>query len=235
MKRLVKKLLGPIYFRAHGRDIGTKLEVKFWEEWFRAQGMEWKDAFKKRLDPAQEVEGYHRDVLDRRYKDGMKILDVGSGPVSAIHSCYKGKQLHITACDPLADYYDKIMTDNDVPIRRRVLQVKGEEVGKFFHEKFDWINCQNALDHAEDPGRVIDGMIDLLTDEGIITLAHAEDEGVAEAYRGFHKWNIRQGGEDGFIIWNPGRKLSFASGYRNMTIKTTRRRNALIYTEIWKG
>ena len=222
IRKAAKAILSPIFYFAHTRDVGTIMEYEFWDGWIKNEGVAGDDDFRKRLDDAAEVEGYHRQILDKVYQEDMKILDVGAGPVTAIYSCYNNSKLQIRACDPLGDGYKEILRKyNRVP--RVVTETcVCEDLSSEIAEKFDWINCQNALDHASDPCKVLDEMISLLLPKGTISLFHAINEGVNEGFRGFHKWNIAPivDSENSFSISSLTTNKSYISEYRGCKIIT---------------
>lgn len=225
MKQLMKSALGPFFFRFHNRSIGKKMEIGFWSKWFKKNGWHWKDSFQRRLSVDSEVIGHHREILERYFRPGMTILDVGAGPITGIYACFKGERLNIRACDPLGDDYRDIMKREGIVPRVVTETVHGEKIASYYKEKFDWVNCENALDHAEMPAVIIDQMIDLVNDSGVISLYHEINEGLREGYRGFHKWNIApvENSADAFTISNPHARYEFMSGYRGLAVNVESR------------
>jgi SAM-dependent methyltransferase len=66
---------------------------------------------------------------------------------------------------------------------------------------FDFIWCNNALDHSFDPVYAISEMIHVAKIGGTVVLSHNENEAVNENYDGFHQWNFTERNNE-FIIWN---------------------------------
>jgi|GEM_PF-5332332 len=220
-KALIKRLLAPLFFRLHSRAHGKNMEVRFWRTWANKRGWHWQQQFQQRLDPNAEVTGHHRSILEAIHSPELRILDVGAGPISGIHPCFQGQALHIRACDPLGDDYRRILAENAITPRVVTETVPGENLSQHFRdERFDWINCDNALDHSESPHCVIDEMIAIAAPSATISLYHEIDEGLNEGYRGFHKWNIRPvaGRSDAFTIFNPQESHAYSGAYRGFAV-----------------
>jgi len=211
-----------LFFRLHSRAHGKTLEVRFWRTWAPKRGWHWQQQFQQRLDPNAEVTGHHRTILEAIHSPELRILDVGAGPISGIHPRFQGQPLHIRACDPLGDDYRRILDENSITPRVVKETVPGENLSQHFRdERFDWINCDNALDHSESPHRVIDEMIAIAAPSATISLYHEIDEGLNEGYRGFHKWNIRPvaGRSDAFTIFNPHESHAYTTTYRGFAVR----------------
>ncbi|MEH6627084.1 MAG: class I SAM-dependent methyltransferase [Motiliproteus sp.] len=218
LKDFLKRLLGPAFYRLHDRAYGKKLELKFWSKWVESQGLAWKGDYAKRLDPNTKVAGHHKEILDKYFCPDMKILDVGSGPITGVGYCYDGNVLNITACDPNAvEYNDMLQEKNIVPPVVTVF-AHGESLSDEIEGEFEWINCNNALDHAGRPDKVLIEMRKLLKTGGVVSLYHEINEGVREGYRGYHKWNIKPSGVDGFCIWSPKENMEYRGDFMGLNI-----------------
>ena len=221
IKNMLKVILRPVFFHVHTRRRGQHLELKFWENLASGKDEKWKEEYARRLDPNLEASGHHRQILDHHYSSEMRILDVGSGPLTGIGNCYNGNRLSIYACDPNAEEYKLQLDKHDItpPIQTRCAH--GESLSTEIEGKYDWINCDNALDHAGDPDKVIKEMRKVLRPGGIISLLHKIDEGLKEGYRGYHKWNIRPHETDAFVIWNPRKRYKYVREHLGLQIAVT--------------
>lgn len=229
IKQIVKRILSPFFYLFHNRTVGAKMECRFWDKYLGNNGWRYQDEFKKRISTDAAVEGYHKEVLDKIWFPGITILDVGAGPITAILAQYKGHPLNIKACDPLGDHYQSMLKKYGITPRVVTESVAGEELSKHFRKKFHWINCQNALDHAEHPNLVIDEMINLLEEHGTLTLYHEINEGLNEGYRGFHKWNIApmENQANAFRIYSPNKSFIYSNIYKGCYIHTEVRKQWL--------
>lgn len=228
MKNTIKKILSPVFYCLHNRRLGARMEVDFWDKWLSTRGGTWHSDYLARLSSDSEVIGHHRDVLDIIYKDGLKILDVGSGPITGIYSNYNKNRLDITACDALGDAYKSLMNKHGIRPRVETIHVKGEELTRRFAERFDWINNDNSLDHSERPDLVVDQMLCLLKEDGILSLRHEINEGKEEGYRGFHKWNMAPLGDDSFHIYNWGNDFVFMKNHKGFKLECLVRERHLL-------
>lgn len=217
LKKLVKRILAPYFFRRHDRATGKRMEVTFWDGWIAQLAAN--DDLQRRLDPTSPItDEHHLEVLATRFRPDMTVLDVGSGPITGMGYTHRGVALDITACDPNADEYASVLAKHKLSPPVVTVFARGEELSTSFDRHFSWINCDNALDHMADPAAVLTQMVKLLEPGGAISLRHWIDEGRNEGYRGYHKWNISPLGRDGFRIWNPEHEHRFEGTYEGLDI-----------------
>jgi SAM-dependent methyltransferase len=129
-------------------------------------------------------------------------LDVGSGPVPFIGYKLEDVALQITAVDPLASIYNKLLARHQLRPPVAPIFAPAEELTSFFEfNSFDIAHCHNALDHSFDPLRGISEMLKVVRVGGFILLRHHRNEAEHEQYTGFHHHNFdcREGR---FVIWN---------------------------------
>lgn len=131
----------------------------------------------------------------------LRLLDVGAGPLTVVGKNLPGRQVQITAVDPLAPEYDKLLAHNQVvPLVRTTFAEVERLTDQFVENSFDFVYCQNALDHVYDPIKGIDEMLRVVKPGHTVVLFHRINEGENEKYWGLHQWNFcREGGQ--FIIW----------------------------------
>ena len=177
---------------------GVPSEVDFWTGWIRSKGNEYPQDFERRLCMNDAWAADNVPVPLPTWA----ILDVGSGPLTRLNKTVGGKPLNITAVDPLAPYYDRLLDSHGVVPPIRTKQGFAEDLTVLFGENtFDMVTCQNALDHSIDPLRAIDEMLAVAKVGGCVVLTHAFNEGQREGYCGLHQWNFDyQNGK--FVIWN---------------------------------
>ena len=172
-------------------------EVEFWDDWL-ANGHA-----VDRLDPDSVVSSpLFVAALEALPVEEVSILDVGAGPLTALEKTYPGKRLEITAIDPLADEYDRLLARHRIvpPVRTRAL--RGEDIASAFAPRSFHIACSaNALDHTYDPVRVIRNMLDVVVDDGVVLLVHHLNEGRSTGYLKLHQWNLEDRDGD-LYVWN---------------------------------
>jgi len=86
---------------------GIKSELRFWDEYFRTQGLQWPDEYSKRLNSNLQLQPTPASLLPIQQE--VHILDVGAGPLIYLGKTYDSRRISITAVDPLAIEYDKIL------------------------------------------------------------------------------------------------------------------------------
>jgi SAM-dependent methyltransferase len=117
---------------------------------------------------------------------------------------WTGRQVAITAVDPLADQYATLFERTGVTPLVKPIRGEAEQVSNLFPPRsFDLVYAQNCLDHGYDPLRSIQQMLELVKPTGGVLLEHAIDEREHMKYAGPHQWNFRA--EHGrFVISRPG-------------------------------
>ena len=175
-----------------GRSQALSDEVGFWRDWFATGGLEWPDDYARRTDFTAEVEDpVLRDVIGGLTRRRVEILDVGAGPITTVGYRLADKDIVITAVDPLADDYNRVLREAgiDPPIRAEC--VAGEDLfERFGPDSFDIAFSRNALDHAIDPVPIIENMLQVLRPGGCAVLRHVPNEAVTEDYHQLHQWNF---------------------------------------------
>jgi SAM-dependent methyltransferase len=173
------------------RSVALKGEVQFWRNWLSTTGMYWPEDFRARLDPERRLDGHLAPFIDRVDTEHVRILDVGSGPLTKLGKTHPAKRLEITATDLLAKEYDRLLAElRIVPPVRTVYADAEELVREFGPDAFDIVHGQNCIDHTADPQRAIEHMVAVARPGGFVVLYHAENEGQREGYNQLHQWNF---------------------------------------------
>ena len=187
---------------------GIEYEQNFWNNWFETKGLEWPGDFEERQ--------YDREVpiwLASHIPPGvdeLRILDVGSGPLSKIGNKHPDRLIRVQAVDPLAHFYNDLVRNHlSRPAPIPVIFSFAEDLScRFEAETFDMITCTNALDHAVAPMWSMLEMSLILKKGGRIFLSHRKNEAVFENYEGFHQWNFdRDEVSDNLIFWNKENRI----------------------------
>jgi SAM-dependent methyltransferase len=199
--------------------VGQKEPELFWSEGLPSEVHFWERALPGRvaaLDQVQAEGGSDpeapvrdpviRSLIGRIPEQTVSIIDVGSGPLTALGKTYPGKTLKITATDPLAADYAVIMREAGIDPPVAPIACRGEDLLDHFQPaSFDIAFAKNALDHAVDPVRVIKNMVRLVKDGRFVVLKHNRNEGERRYYGGLHQWNFDV--EEGdLVIWRPRRE-----------------------------
>eukprot|EP00403_Amphidinium_massartii_P007955 CAMPEP_0178372322 /NCGR_PEP_ID=MMETSP0689_2-20121128/1291_1 /TAXON_ID=160604 /ORGANISM="Amphidinium massartii, Strain CS-259" /LENGTH=623 /DNA_ID=CAMNT_0019992237 /DNA_START=174 /DNA_END=2045 /DNA_ORIENTATION=+ len=145
-----------------------------------------------------------------------RIANVGSGPFApGPLDCADGPsrdvlRIPVVAADGLARYYQRVFDEHSFQPLYWPHQCPVEELDTCFPAShFDVVHCRNALDHSFDPLLGMIKMLHVVRPGGWVLLRHARNEGVPGQFRnGLHQWAfdsyVRDGGDVGFLIWNPG-------------------------------
>ena len=182
------------------RSVALNEELAFWRWWFETGGAEWPQDFRERFNPDQPIQHYLATYIDRLETECVRILDVGSGPLTKLGKRHSSKQLVITATDLLADDYERLLTELEIEPLVRTIYADAERLGEQFEPgSYDVVHGANCVDHMADPLRAIEQMLTVSKPEGWVVLYHAENEGQREQYRQLHQWDFTcEGGS--FVI-----------------------------------
>ncbi len=181
---------------------GLSDETRFWADWLRTRGLEWPDDFAARMDPQLPLQTHIAEHLPD--SDGPALLlDVGAGPLTVLGKTLPDRELRITAVDPLAETYDRLLAEHAVTPLVRTEPVEAETLTRHLPaDHFDLAYARNCLDHAYDPVESIVQMLRVTRPGGRVFLEHAENEGEHERYQGLHQWNFRIEA-DRLVVWRP--------------------------------
>jgi len=175
-------------------------EVAFWRRLAAGELPEKLDDWRARFDPDLPIQDYALAYTPEAERAALRILDVGAGPATTLGKTYRGKRLDLTAVDPLAEHYQKVLDEFGLhppsPSRKgeaeRLVELFGEET-------FDLVYSRNALDHSYDPVRAFGQIIALLKPGRSALIECFANEAEHEGYGGLHQWNFDVRGSD-FVI-----------------------------------
>lgn len=141
-------------------------------------------------------------LLDSPPGSSVRILDVGSGPLTKVGTKWTGRNLEVVCVDPLADKYNEMLDRLGFNTRARPIKAEGEHLLDMFPiNSFDLVHSLNALDHSYDPVAAINNMISVCKATGLVYFAVALNEGQYWKYEGMHQWNFDVQ-DDEIVIWN---------------------------------
>jgi SAM-dependent methyltransferase len=210
LRRAAGRLAGKIsQLRTRGLSVRERwaraisYESNFWDDWLATRAFGNEEEYRARLDRELPVQDpVLAEQLAALPQDEISILDVGAGPLTTLGRTLPDKRLEITAIDPLADEYDKILAGAGVDPPVRTQRGEGEKLfDRFEPGSFDVAFSANALDHSYDPLLVIANMVEVVRPGGFVLLRHRRNEAESKDYLGLHQWNfdLRDGR---FVVWN---------------------------------
>ena len=177
---------------------GLKQEILFWKFKYSS------DFFymKERLKFDRQIPSHLGEFIDKNSMSSVKLLDVGCGPM-ILGNKWKDTKIELTAVDPLADFYNKIIKEAKSPDYFHIENACVEElVSKFGRDCFDIVHASNSLDHCRSPMDGLRQMLAVSRPGGVVACVHFRNEGHSNAYHGLHQWNIDL--IDGKpLIWSP--------------------------------
>lgn len=190
-------------------------ELSFWKQWIGTGGGGSPETFRRALDPSQPLQPHLADLLEGVTDDEVRILDVGSGPISFVGKVLGDRRITLVPVDPLADGYNGLLDAAGVVPPFPTRTGSAEELSTLFPAgSFHLVHASNSIDHSFDPVLAIAEMIKMVRPDGYVWLTHFRNEGHNNGYYGLHQWNFDV--EDGeFIVWNPVRRRSVTSELRH--------------------
>lgn len=188
---------------------GLPAEVQFWEDFIRTRGLDWPHDFRDRLNPDLPFPPHLRARLVPEPPPGsvIRVLDVGSGPLTTLGTRWEGRTVELVPIDPLADRYNELLDQAGITPPNRTRHGEAERLTEYFPEgHFDLAHAVNSLDHSYNPLESIRQMLLVVKPGAYVQLEHAADEAETQKYDGLHQWNFRI--ESGrLVIWRPGERL----------------------------
>ncbi len=187
---------------------GVPSEVEFWDKYLEARGgTEWAGDFDRRLDPNLPLQPRPAALLPKQAE--IRILDVGAGPLTYLGKLHEGRPLHITAVDPLASDYAKVLARHGIePLVRTQAGAAEELTSKFPPDSFDFVFARNCIDHSYDPFAAINEMIAVVKQGRYVLLEHRVNEGATEHYAGLHQWDFSVAANGDFVIASRGAQVN---------------------------
>ncbi|MEZ5384374.1 MAG: methyltransferase domain-containing protein [Prosthecobacter sp.] len=182
---------------------GQKSERAFWDRYLKTRGLRWRDEFERRMSPELELDAELAGLLSAALVAGEppKIVDVGAGPLSVVGKRMGGMTVQLTALDPLAAEYDKLLKKHGLQPPVRTQLGKAEDVPDLLpKESFDLAHARNCLDHGLDPFFAVVQMLSVVKPGGYVYLKHRPNEGINEDWHGLHQWNFSISAAGDFTI-----------------------------------
>jgi SAM-dependent methyltransferase len=178
-----------------GLDRDYAAELEFWHGYIAEHGARvsdpgcWESAFPAGLRHWLGVIGGTHGQPD--------VLELGSGPVSLLAWGVEERLFHLTAVDPLADEYARLMAGCSYPVKP--VMGFGERLsGLFPPSSFDLAYSSNALDHTRNPRECMRQLAMMVKDGGILYCEGFLREGTNAEWEGLHQHDLVP--EDGHLV-----------------------------------
>ena len=156
LPRIFQRLRHRLFGGDTSYDAGLENEALFWRKALADEGKRWSpEAFRQRMDPEFAFPPHLQELVaasPAANRDPIQVLDVGAGPLTAVGFHWPGRQVDLSAVDPLADVFDSILDDLQLAPPTRTRKAAGDDLLSVFPaDSFDIVVCSNALDHSRDP------------------------------------------------------------------------------------
>jgi SAM-dependent methyltransferase len=164
-------------------------EIEYWDHYLRGR-----PSFL--FDPATRARAFPkkiREFLQERSEHAgrVRVLEVGSGPVSILCAGVYEGIIEVTAVDPLADVYRCMLEVLGIRFPVRPIRGQGEHLASLLAERlFDLCYSSNALDHSRSPRTCIEQMCGRVRPGGWIVLEGFEREGSHGGWDGLHQHDL---------------------------------------------
>ena len=153
------------------RKVALLTEVRFWDDYFRTNGLLWPKSYVNRLDPNLPIQSRVVALLPPSEK--IQILDVGAGPLTYLGKICKGRDISIAVVDPLADEYDRLLGKYKITPLVRTYKLAAEELTNVYSQNtFDLVFARNSIDHCSNPEIAILQMINVAKSNCFVLLEH---------------------------------------------------------------
>ena len=142
--------------------LGVNEEILFWEETLVKRPPEVSDPkYKEEAFPE-----YLRTLASEWRSDGnkpLRLLEIGSGPVSLLAFGMEQGLFEVTAIDPLASVYDEILSKYGISYAIKPQTGYAERLVKSFgQDSFDIVYSSNSLDNTISPKSSLRQMVQVV-------------------------------------------------------------------------
>lgn len=186
--------------------IGALDEVAFWDDHIKQHyaspdGVAPSADGRFRTDPQAALQPELARLLADVVEPTVRILDVGCGPFPRVGKKLDGRQLELTAVDPLTSQYERLYKKHRVHPPVLPISGDGETLTTLFpRDHFHLAHANNCLDHGYDPVQAVTQMLEVVRPGGHVYLRHEANVAEGADYVGMHQWNFHIDANGHFII-----------------------------------
>lgn len=156
--------------------------------------------FLRDIDPAKPLASFlaaHAPEVE----GPLRVLDAASGPVATCGWRLPGREIEVTAVDPLGMIYGEALDMAGVSPPVRTVQSDIERVDALYEwRRFHLIHLRDGLTQCYNPRKALKALLRVLEPGGVMVLHGRADDGEFCKYYALHQWNIRVEGKD-LVIW----------------------------------
>jgi len=130
---------------------------------------------------------------------------------------HNGQRVDLTAVDPLAPEYDKIIDKYQISPPVHTLEAAAEDLTKKFEaNSFDLVFARNCIDHSYNPEHAVLQMLEITLPGCYVLMEHRQNEAEHEQYLGLHQWNFSMNPNGDFIIDSKTEKVNMSEKYQDI-------------------
>ncbi|WP_425099548.1 hypothetical protein [Tropicibacter sp. S64] len=192
-------------------NLRAPAEVGFWDRWITGRGDKWPGDFRRRTDPDAPLTPLVLDLLPHLDLDRsrpVKMLDIGSGPLSYVGYTHPEYEIDLTVVDPLSQEYNRLLDSVGITgVPRTQPGYFETALADFGPEAFDLVWCFNSLDHSIDPIIGLFNLLSVIRIGGGLIFSFCPNEAEHGKYKGLHQWNLDVTPQDGLILTQMGRTV----------------------------
>lgn len=173
-------------------------ELDFWRRHLAEHGRaaddrdRWEEVFPSGLLP-------YLDLVRDRHARTPRLLELGSGPVSLLAWGVDKGLFDLTAVDPLAGAYERLMRKHDCTYPVKPVEGFGENLSALFAPNtFDIAYSSNALDHTAAPRRCLEELTLVVGEGGLMYFEGFVREATNADWQGLHQHDLVP--EDGQLV-----------------------------------
>lgn len=170
-------------------------QLNYWESWFENEGGVYSISYLTRIHPERRqeafpafVEPFLADLANEFPGRTLRILDVGSGPISPLIWGHEVGRFHLTCIDALGDEYRELFTRYQIAQPLPIAPVFGEDMA--CEGEYHVVFSKNALDHCLEPATVFGNMVRATEVGGYVIIWSYVNEGSAMQWSGGHQHNL---------------------------------------------
>ncbi|WP_287584794.1 methyltransferase domain-containing protein [Candidatus Borrarchaeum sp.] len=165
------------------------------------------------------------EILSKDFNEKLKLIDVGSGPVTSFFEYLNITAWKIITVDPLAKLYNHLNKKYKVNYPLKCIEGTGERLDELFEQNnFHLVLSQNAMDHAISPQEFINKLYYILKPGGFMNLFGFVKVGTREKWTGLHQHDLHVEGNHLFLTnreksinnLNITKKLNMTLFYKNV-------------------
>ena len=190
-------------------------EIRWWDGYFQREVVPQRQDY-PRLQADKPLQKQIVDLLPPG-QETVDILDVGAGPLTFLGKVCPGRTLFITAVDPLARHYDRILAKHDITPLVRTEEAHAERLSdRFPPDTFDLVYARNCIDHSYDPEKAILEMVTVVKPDHHVLMEHHPNEAEHVNYVGLHQWNLSMDDSSHFILSSKNDRIDMTEKYRDI-------------------